>query len=306
MDQPGPIVNAFTVDVEDYFHVTAFARDIPRDSWHLYPSRVGANTRRLLDLLEARGVRGTFFVLGWIGEHFPDVVRAIADAGHEIGCHSYWHRLVYQLDPDEFRRDLRQARAVLEDIVGERIVSFRAPTWSITRQSLWALDILAEEGFRHDSSIFPIFHDRYGIPDAHPFPHSIRSGPESLWEFPASVHRLGNWNLPISGGGYFRLYPASWTAHWLELVNRRHEQPFMFYIHPWELDPDQPRLPVGGRIGRWRHYLNLASTKRKLDWLLTRFHFGRLDEVLTGCTSSPETELVPIRRPLPTGVSECA
>jgi polysaccharide deacetylase family protein (PEP-CTERM system associated) len=285
MDINRPIVNALTIDVEDYYHVTAFEGEISRHQWDRFPSRVVPNTQRLLDLLDRHQIRATFFVLGWIAHRFPALIRAIADAGHEIGCHGYWHRLIYHMTPEEFRHDLRQARDVLEEIVGDRVVAHRAPSWSITKRSLWALDILAEEGFRYDSSIFPIYHDRYGIPKANPFPHRVNGVAERLWEFPASVVRYWKMNVPVSGGGYFRVYPVSWTAHWLGLINQRYEQPFLFYIHPWELDPGQPRLAAGG-WGRWRHYYNLAATGRKFDWLLGQFRFGCLSQVLETYFSS--------------------
>lgn len=272
-----PILNALTIDVEDYYHVSAFEAQVKRREWDRYPSRVVPNTERLLRILNGHGVRATFFVLGWVAQRFPELVRAIASAGHEIGCHGYWHRLIYRMSPDEFRADLKEARTVLENIVGSPVTAFRAPSFSITRESLWALTILAEEGFRLDSSIHPIWHDRYGIPDAERTPHAITAG---LWEFPPTVLRLAGVNVPVSGGGYFRLYPVRWTAVCLQWINSRRHCPFMFYVHPWELDPDQPRLP-GSFGARFRHYLNLASTRRKLEWLLARFRFGTMSEALT-------------------------
>ncbi len=272
---PSAILNALTIDVEDYYHVTAFEGQVQRRDWDQYPSRVVGNTHRILRILERRGIHATFFVLGWVAHRFPELVRAIADAGHEVGSHSYWHRLIYQMTPDEFQADLKQSRVVLEDILSAPVQAFRAPSYSVTRQSLWALEILAADGFHYDSSIHPIWHDRYGIPDAERFPHRITG---DLWEFPPSVLRLGNINVPVSGGGYFRLYPVHWTALCLRRINSWHF-PFMFYLHPWELDPEQPRVPCkwGTRL---RHYLNLASTECKLEWLLDRFHFGKLSEAL--------------------------
>jgi polysaccharide deacetylase family protein (PEP-CTERM system associated) len=304
MQARGSILNALTVDLEDYFHVTAFERRVARRSWDAFPSRVVPNTQRLLDLFESHRVHGTFFVLGWIAERFPQLIRAIAESGHEIACHSYWHRLVYQMTPTEFRDDLRQARHVIEDAIGDRLLAYRAPSWSITRSSLWALDILAEEGFTYDSSIFPIYHDRYGIPDAHPYPHALSNGAAPLVEFPGSVVRLWKLNIPVSGGGYFRLYPVSWTARLLRRINERSGQPFMFYIHPWELDPSQPR--VYGRCRAWRHYINLASTTAKLDWLLTQFRFGRMADVLEDYFATrPDAVTMPYA-PNQAGISECA
>lgn len=274
------MVNAFTVDVEDYFQVSGFEDHVDRTSWGQYESRVVANTQRLLDLLSARGVRGTFFVLGWIARRFPQLVREVHGRGHEIGSHSFWHRLVYRMRPEEFREDLAESRAVLEDTIGEAVRSFRAPSFSITKRSLWALDVLAEEGFGYDSSIFPIYHDRYGMPDAEPFLHRAITSTGELWEFPASVARLGRLNIPVSGGGYFRLYPLGLTLRLLAHINRKHRQPFVFYVHPWELDPEQPRLRAGSRGGRFRHYLNLSATRRRLEAVLATFRFAPLSEVV--------------------------
>ena len=273
------MMNALTVDVEDYYHVSAFERYVSRDQWDSYPSRVVPNTRRLLELFARHSVRATFFVLGWVGHRFPSLVKEIADAGHEVGCHSYWHRLIYEQTPANFVKDLKQGRDVLQEAIGKSVTAYRAPSWSITERSQWALDILAQEGFSHDSSIFPIHHDRYGIPNANPFPYKIELESGRLWEFPPSVIRVAGLNIPVSGGGYFRLYPARWTASGLVRVNRRSAQPFLFYIHPWEIDPDQPRIAASWSA-RWRHSLNLASTGRKLDWLLSQFRFGPMTEVI--------------------------
>jgi polysaccharide deacetylase family protein (PEP-CTERM system associated) len=272
-------LNALTVDVEDYYHARVFERYVSRRQWDGYPSRVVLNTRRLLELFARHDVRATFFVLGWVGHRFPSLVAEIAAAGHEVGCHSYWHRLIYDQTPSAFADDLKQARDVLQQALGKSVTAYRAPGWSITERSRWALDILADEGFTHDSSILPTYHDRYGIPNEHPFPHRIERGGRRLWEFPPSVLRLAGINVPVSGGGYFRLYPVRWTAYGLQRVNRRADQPFLFYVHPWEVDPDQPRLTPGWRAW-WLHSLNLASTEGKLDWLLSQFHFGCLSEVI--------------------------
>ena len=237
------ILNAFTVDVEDYYQVHAFADRVDPARWDDYESRVVANTHKVLRILDDHHVRATFFILGWVADRFPQLVRDIRTSGHEIGCHSYWHKRIYTMTPDQFRDDLRLARKTIEDITGEPVVAYRAPSFSITKDSLWALDILIEEGFQYDSSIFPIHHDNYGIPGANRFPHRIEKNGSSLWEFPPSVHRLLNLNIPIAGGGYFRLYPIRLSVRWLSLINRVHHQPFIFYLHPWELDPEQPRLP---------------------------------------------------------------
>ena len=274
------IRNALTIDVEDYFHVSGFERDIRREDWGRHQSRVVENTRRILALLNRQGVRATFFVLGWVADRHPELVREIDESGHEIGSHSYWHRLVYSLSPDEFRDDLCRSRDVLQDITGKSVNAYRAPSFSITSQSLWALDILTREGFKVDASVFPIHHHRCGIPSApcHPYVHETDSG--SLWEFPASVAQFAGTNLPISGGGYFRLLPYSVTSRLLRRVNNRFNQPFVFYVHPWELDPDQPRMRVSTRAMRFRHYVNLATTEVKLKRLLAEFSFDRVDYVL--------------------------
>lgn len=284
------IKNAFTVDVEDYFQVSAFEGHISRHNWDSYPSRVVRNTRKLLDLVERHDVKGTFFVLGWVAKRYPWLVREIHEAGHEIGSHSYWHRLIYQMTPDEFRLDLMASRQVLEDITGEPVRAYRAPSFSITRESLWALDILADEGIRCDSSVFPVRHDRYGIPDAPRHIHRVPTATGELWEFPPSVLQLGPANLPVSGGGYFRLYPQAMSTWCLDQVNKT-GAPFMFYVHPWELDPEQPRLTAGSRISRWRHHVGISRTEARLEALLQRFRFGRMDEVLAKTMGHAELEL---------------
>ena len=272
-------MHAFSVDVEDYFQVSGFENDIGRDDWDRHESRVVPNTQRVLDLLARHNVRATFFVLGWTAERHPELVRQIHDAGHEIGSHSYWHRLVYDLTPEEFRADLRKSREALEAACGATVTAYRAPSFSITRRSLWALDILAEEGFQIDSSIFAVHHDRYGIPDANPRLHRRTLPAGELWEFPPPVVRLPGVNLPVGGGGYFRLYPFRWTSHCLARIERA-GHPFVVYVHPWELDPEQPRLPAGTRLSRFRHYVNLHRTERKLDALLRRFAFGSVGDAV--------------------------
>lgn len=290
------MLNAFTVDVEDYFQVTAFERDIPRSQWPDFPSRVVQNTGRLLELFDRHQVQGTFFVLGWVAERFPQLVREIHAAGHEIGSHSYWHRLIYEQTPDEFRDDLRRSRDVLTDIIGEKITCYRAPTFSITRKSWWALEILVEEGFTVDSSIFPIRHDRYGVPDAEPGLHEINTPSGTIIEFPPSTLRKFGRNLPVAGGGYFRLMPLSWSLRCVRSINEKSRRPFMFYTHPWEIDADQPRLSVGTRLSRFRHRVNLARTQPRLNKLLANFKFGRMDAAIQQ-TPAPLTVAAPSREP---------
>jgi polysaccharide deacetylase family protein (PEP-CTERM system associated) len=275
----GPHCNALSFDVEDYFQVAALASAVDRRSWDAQPSRVGANTTRLLDLLAARRVRATFFVLGWIAERHPAIVRSIAAAGHEIGCHGYSHELIYRQSPESFREETRRSKAILEDQAQSRVRGYRAATWSITRQSLWALDVLAEQGFEYDSSIFPTHHDLYGIPEAPRVPHRLTlAGGATLLEFPPSTVRLGSLNLPVAGGGYFRLLPLGVTRWAIRRVNRE-GLPFLFYLHPWEIDPEQPRMKVGLK-SRLRHYTNIDSCERKLAALLDEFPMGTVWDAL--------------------------
>ena len=278
MNAASKMLNIFTVDVEDYFQVSAFEKHVDRDCWDQWESRVAANTHRILELLDRHGVRATFFVLGWIAERYPELVREIHACGHEIGSHGYWHRLIYGQTPADFRSDLRRSRDVLQDAIGCRVTAHRAASFSITRQSLWALEILVEEGFKADSSVFPVRHDRYGIPDAKPGPHRLSTPAGPIWEFPPSVARFAGMNLPVGGGGYFRLLPLPWTAYWLRRINRV-QRPLMFYVHPWEFDPGQPRIRAS-RLSRFRHYVNISKNQRKLDGLLRRFRFGRLCDVI--------------------------
>jgi polysaccharide deacetylase family protein (PEP-CTERM system associated) len=273
--------HAFTIDLEDYFHVSAFADRISPADWDHFAPRVQIGTHRLLNLLQRRQVRATFFVLGWLAERNPDLVRTIHASGHEIGCHSQQHRLVYDLSPDEFRADVRRAKEAIENVIGEPVCGYRAPSFSITRRSLWALEVLAEEGFRYDSSIYPIRHDRYGIPDARLGPHMMAPSDSGrrIWEFPGTVATLAGWRTPVGGGGYFRLYPYRSSTALLRLAGAQSGRPVMFYIHPWELDPDQPRLP-GSALRRLRHSIGLARTERRLEQLLAEFSFGAMGDVL--------------------------
>ena len=262
------VVDGLSVDLEDYFHVEAFASRIPHSSWSSFPSRVRKSTTRVLELLERHRCRATFFVLGWIAEREPALIREIAQAGHELGCHSHLHRQVFRLTQKQFREDLRRSRKAIENVSGVKVVGFRAPTFSITNRSLWALDILAEEGFEYDSSIFPIRHDLYGIPDADRWIHQkkLPSG-QSIWELPPSTVRIGKMNLPFGGGGYLRLQPMAFTRWAIKTTHRQEGQPFMIYFHPWELDPEQPRLQ-GSWKSRLRHYRGLGKTESRLEEIL--------------------------------------
>jgi polysaccharide deacetylase family protein (PEP-CTERM system associated) len=271
-------LNGFTIDVEDYFQVGAFASEIRPSTWEQYPSRVVRNTERILELLDRRQTRATFFILGWVADRHPELVKSILRSGHEIGSHSYWHQLIYEQTPEVFREDLRRSCDSLEQLSGEKIRLYRAPSFSIVQQSLWALDILAEEGIDLDSSIFPIHHDRYGIPGARIHPYRHRVGTREMWEVPPTVARWSGVNVPVGGGGYLRLYPRALTEFLLASVNRE-GRAFQIYIHPWEVDPEQPRLN-GPLKSRFRHYVNLTTTLGKLDSLLTRFRFGTLSDVV--------------------------
>jgi polysaccharide deacetylase family protein (PEP-CTERM system associated) len=288
---PSITVNAMTVDVEDYFQVSAFEGAVLRTSWDAHESRVCRNTERLLDLFAAANVRATFFVLGWVAERFPGLVRRIVSGGHELASHGYEHRLVYSQTPREFRGDLRRARIALEQAGGCPVLGYRAPSYSIVRESLWALDVLVEEGYSYDSSIYPIRHDRYGIPD---WPREVRRVERaggSIWELPGSTLRVAGANLPIGGGGYFRLLPYGWTRHGIARLNAAN-QPAIFYLHPWEIDPEQPRIPVG-RLSTFRHYRNLAETEPRLRRLLGEFPFGTVSDVLANIGRSAIESPVP-------------
>jgi polysaccharide deacetylase family protein (PEP-CTERM system associated) len=274
------VVNVITVDVEDYFQVSAFDRVVSRSAWDGMESRVVANTQRVLDLFDEHRVTGTFFILGWVAERHPAIVREIADRGHEVASHGYGHRLVYELTAGEFRSDVRRARHVLEQASGQRVTGFRAPSYSITRRSLWALDVLVQEGYTFDSSIFPIHHDRYGIPGTPRHPHVLNLASGSLIEVPPSTVRVGTMTLPVAGGGYFRLLPYGWTRWGIARLNKREQRPAIFFLHPWEIDAAQPRLPVKG-LSRFRHYRNLDRTESRLRQLLSTFRFGPLRQLLS-------------------------
>jgi polysaccharide deacetylase family protein (PEP-CTERM system associated) len=268
------ITNALTVDVEDYFHVSALAGAIHPDTWDTRESRVEENVRKLLALFDEAGARGTFFVLGWVAERHPRLVKEIAARGHEIACHGFSHRLVYDQPPEEFHAETLRAKRLLEDLTGSAVLGYRAASYSIVRRSLWALDVLVELGFAYDSSIFPVRHDRYGIPDAERMPHrlSTPSG-KVIVEWPLSTARVFGARLPVSGGGYFRLLPY-WLTRWgLNSINRREARPFIFYLHPWEIDPAQPRVRAS-RLSRFRHYTNLHKCEHRLRQLLREFRFG--------------------------------
>ncbi len=274
-----PVLNALTVDVEDYFQVSGFASTVAPSQWDSMESRVCRNTERLLSLFEETGTKATFFVLGWVAERFPELVKRIHRDGHELASHSYDHGLVYDRSPESFTADLRRAKAAIEDAVGVVVEGYRAPSFSIIERSLWALDVLIAEGYTYDSSIYPVRHDRYGIPSWSRHIQRVSRPGGSIWELPGStISRIGV-NLPIGGGGYFRLLPYGWTRRGIASLNRIEGRPAIFYLHPWEVDPDQPRIQAGA-VSRVRHYYNLDQTESRLRRLLKEFRFGRVSDVL--------------------------
>ena len=273
------VVNALSIDVEEYYHATVFHEAVNGATAGL-ESRVEASTERVLALLAGRGVKATFFVLGEVGSAHPALVRRIAQGGHEVACHDYHHDLVFGQSPETFRAGIRRAKAVLEDIGGQPVLGYRAPSFSIGQAERWAYAVLAEEGFRYDSSVYPILHDRYGDRAAPRFPYEIwRSGPERLIEFPIGTVRVLGVNLPVGGGGYFRLLPGGLFEAGIRRVNTVERKPVMFYFHPWELDPGQPR-PSMAWHRRFRHYVGQRRHEAKLDHLLTTTPFGPARAVL--------------------------
>lgn len=272
--------NGLSVDVEDYYHVEAFADRIRPENWPQFPRRVVENTRRVLDLFREFGVHATFFVLGCVAEQEPGLVREILAAGHEVGCHSYMHRRVMTMTPQEFREDLRRACGTIENAGGAKVVGYRAPTFSIADGSLWAIEILAEEGFLYDSSVFPVRHDLYGMPRAPRFPFRWEcGGGKSLFEIPPFTVRALGRNWPAAGGGYLRILPMGYTRWALRRVRQRDGRPAVVYFHPWEIDAGQPRLP-GGLKSRFRHYLNLGSMEKRIRELLAGAPFVPLKSFL--------------------------
>ena len=274
------MINALTFDIEEYFHAEAFARVVEPHDWPTLESRVVSATERILAILSEARTAATFFVLGWVAERHPRLVRDIQAGGHEVACHGYGHQMITRLSRSDFAEDVRRGKAAVEEAAGVSVVGYRAPTFSVVRGTLWSLETLAEAGFRYDSSIFPIVHDRYGIPDSPRFPHRRDAGARStIWEFPPSTIGRRGWRLPVAGGGYFRLLPYSVTRRALRHLNEVERQPAMVYLHPWEMDPGQPRLPIG-QLAQLRHSLNTSQTERKLRRLLSDFRFRPVRDVL--------------------------
>ncbi|WP_305046471.1 XrtA system polysaccharide deacetylase [Geoalkalibacter sp.] len=287
-------LNALSIDVEDYFQVSAFEGISPPDTWECRELRVERNTERVLELLdEAGGVRATFFILGWVAERCPDLVRRIAAGGHEIASHGFGHQRICFLDPAAFREDVRRSKGLLEDLCGRAVHGYRAPSYSISERTPWAFDELHAAGYLYDSSICPVRHDFYGMPhwprfscmavkgaDGSwcPLPHTLQET-KALHSIPVSTVRLGGRNIPIAGGGYFRLFPYAVTRWGLNSINTDEKRPFVFYLHPWELDPGQPRMSGAGWKSRFRHYLNLDKTEKRFVRLLKDFRFAPIREV---------------------------
>lgn len=285
--------HAMTIDVEDYFQVSALEASVDRKAWDNMESRVERNTRQILQVFADHKIQATFFVLGWVAERYPALVREIVAQGHELASHGYSHRLVYNQTPAEFREETLRGKALLEDISGIKVRGYRAASYSITARSSWALDTLIDAGFEYDSSIFPVRHDRYGMPGTPPMPYILkRPGGGSIVEFPLSAANLLGYRLPAAGGGYFRLYPYWLTRFLLQTIERGQKQPFIFYLHPWEIDPGQPKIKAS-RLSTFRHYNNLAHCEARLTRLMNDFSFTTVDNVLRqlgfwGTQSVPE------------------
>jgi len=274
------IQNVLTIDVEDYFHVAALSKSISVSDWEHIACRVEKNTRTLLDLFDKENVRATFFILGWVAERYPIIVKEIHKRGHEVASHGYSHQLVYNQTPVRFRQETIKSKKLLEDITGVRINGYRAASYSITKKSLWALEILVEAGFKYDSSIFPIRHDNYGIPGSPTEPHILKTPTNNhLIEYPLSTYNIFGHDFPVAGGGYFRLYPYWLSRYFYSNINKK-LKPFVFYLHPWEVDPEQPRVKASW-FSEFRHYNNLDKCEGRLKKLLEEFSFTTMNDALT-------------------------
>lgn len=290
--QGSPVIkNALTIDVEDYFHVAALAESIKPSQWDSQECRVARNTETLLKLFDSHNVKATFFVLGWVAERYPDIVKQIDEAGHEVASHGYSHQLVYGQTKEVFKEETVKSKLILEELIQKPVLGYRAASYSITKQSIWAIDILSEAGFTYDSSIFPVHHDRYGIPGTPEQPYRlITDKGNEITEFPLSAFDILNYKLPIAGGGYFRLFPYWFTKLGLNSINRKNK-PFIFYLHPWEIDPQQPKVKAS-RLSTFRHYNNLDKCYSRLDRLLQDFSFGRVIDVLNNSEIDPAPYLI--------------
>lgn len=271
------LTNAMTVDVEDYYQVSAFDPFVPRSTWSEYEGRVEANTDRILELFESYNVSGTFFTLGWVAEKYPALVRRIVDGGHELASHGWDHLMVTKLSRDEFAADIRRAKHVLEDTTGAQVTGYRAPSYSFTKKNDWAHTVLAEQGYRYSSSVAPIKHDLYGIPDAPRFAHPRAEG--AVIELPITTARVLGRNVPCGGGGWFRLYPYQLSQWAIKRVHKKDQERAIFYFHPWEIDPEQPRISGLSARARFRHYQNLALMEPRVEQLLKDFDWGTMADV---------------------------
>lgn len=271
------LVNAMTVDVEDYFQVAAFESVINPKEWDSIPCRVERNVDRILDLFALHNVKATFFILGWIAERFPAVVTKIAQQGHEVASHGYGHQRIVNQSQDSFRKDLLRSKSLLEALVGRPVIGYRAPSYSIGETTLWAHDILAELGFEYSSSVVPVKHDLYGIPNGHRHPY--RTAKDKLLEIPISTVNLAGRNINCGGGGWFRFFPYAFTRWAISSINCKEQSPCVFYFHPWELDPNQPRVKSASAKSKFRHYLNLSKTVDRLNHLLTDFEWSTMRDV---------------------------
>jgi polysaccharide deacetylase family protein (PEP-CTERM system associated) len=284
------IKNALTIDVEDYFQVSAFENTIDRNDWDSIEHRVAANLDKIIDILSDAGVHATFFVLGWVAERYPGLVDKIVQGGHELASHGYGHQRVSDLSPDQFREDLKKSKVILEDISGKTVKGYRAPSYSIGRENLWALKVLAESGFQYSSSIYPIQHDHYGFQEAPRF--SFRDEVTGLIEIPITTVKLFKRLRPAGGGGFFRFYPYALSRWAIQRVNTEDQEPAVFYFHPWELDPSQPRISNISLKTRFRHYLNLDKTEGRLKRLLKDIEWGTMQEVFVENKNPPTHRLV--------------
>jgi polysaccharide deacetylase family protein (PEP-CTERM system associated) len=274
-----PICNALTIDVEDYFQVSAFAPYIRRSEWDARECRVERNVDRILGMLAERDVKATFFTLGWVAERYPALVRRIVEGGHELASHGYGHERASDLSREAFHQDVTRAKGLLEDLGGQPVKGYRAPSFSIGVGNLWAFDTLAEAGYIYSSSVYPIQHDHYGMPDSPRFAYRLANG---VTEVPVTTVRMMNRNLPSSGGGYFRLLPYAWSRWLLRRVNSHDREAAVFYFHPWEIDTGQPRIPGINAKTRFRHYVNIGRMENRLRQLLQDFRWGRMDQIFLG------------------------
>lgn len=271
------IKNAFTVDVEEYFQVGAFEKVLDPADWPSLTPRLEQSMDNVLKLMDDANIKGTFFILGWIAERYPSVIKKLAAEGHEIASHGYAHQRATGQTQEVFKQDISSAKTILEDLTGQAVIGYRAPSFSFNKTNPWVYDVLQEAGHQYSSSIYPVVHDHYGVPDAPRFKYKT---PQGLWELPLSTMKMGEKNIPISGGGYFRLYPYAFTRWAIQKYQRADGQPYIFYMHPWEADPDQPRIKNAPLKSKFRHYLNLNRVEGRLKTMFKDFEWGRMDSLL--------------------------